>query len=546
MTSFNSAKSAIALLLAACGLSAGAMAAQVPAGVELAAKQELVRNNGAEPESLDPAKIEGTPGGNIVLDLMEGLVQLDNNGKTIPGIAERWENQDFKVWTFHLRPDAKWSNGDPVTAADFVYAWQRAIDPATASPYGTYFVQAHVVNADDIISGQKKPDALGVKALDAHTLEVTLSSPVPYFYKMLQHYTTYPVPKAAIEKYGNKWTQPGNYISNGAYTLAEWVVNEKIVLKRNPLYWDNKHTVIEQITWLPIESATTDVNRYRSGEIDITNYTLPVDLFQKLKKERPDEVYSIPSLCNYNYEINNKEPLFQDVRVRRALKLALGRDILTNKVKNQGDIVSYGFTPPYVDGIGNLPVPEWSKLSQVQLDEEAQKLLQEAGYSKDKPLKLKLLYNNADLHQKLGIAAVSTWKKNTGGMVEVQLQNQEWKTYLESRRLGNYQLARAGWCADYNEPSSFLNYFLSTSSNNTTFYKNKQYDQLLGTALTAKTDEERAVIYQQAEAMLDRDSVIIPVYYQTYPRLIKPWVKGVTKNNPMNQIKTKDLYILKH
>jgi oligopeptide transport system substrate-binding protein len=283
-----------------------AMAANVPAGVQLAEKQTLVRNNGAEIQSLDPHKIEGVPEANVSRDLFEGLLITDLQGHAIPGVAEKWENKDFKVWTFHLRKDAKWSNGEPVTAQDFVYSWERLADPKTASPYESYLQYGHVANIDDIIAGKKAPDTLGVKALDDHTLEVTLSEPVPYFYKLLVHASLSPVPKAAIEKYGEKWTQPGNIVTNGAYTLKDWVVNERIDLVRNPQYWNNAKTVINQVTYLPISSEVTDVNRYRSGEIDMTYNQLPIELFQKLKKEIPNQVHVDPYLCTYYYEINNQ------------------------------------------------------------------------------------------------------------------------------------------------------------------------------------------------------------------------------------------------
>lgn len=209
-----------------------------------------------------------------------------------------------------------------------------------------------------------------MKAIDDHTLEVTLSEPVPYFYKLLVHPSTSPVPKAAIEKFGEKWTQPGNIVTNGAYTLKDWVVNERIVLERSPTYWNNAKTVINQVTYLPIASEVTDVNRYRSGEIDMTYNNMPIELFQKLKKEIPDEVHVDPYLCTYYYEINNQKPPFNDVRVRTALKLGMDRDIIVNKVKAQGDMPAYGYTPPYTDG-AKLTQPEWFGWSQEKRNEEA-------------------------------------------------------------------------------------------------------------------------------------------------------------------------------
>lgn len=520
-----------------------AMAADVPAGVQLAEKQTLVRNNGAEVQSLDPHKIEGVPESNVNRDLFEGLLVTDVDGHPAPGVAEKWDNKDFKVWTFHLRKDAKWSDGTPVTAEDFVYSWQRLANPNTASPYASYLQYGHIANIDDIIAGKKPVTDLGVKAIDANTFEVTLSEPVPYFYKLLVHPSVSAVPKSAVEKFGEKWTQPANIVTNGAYKLKDWVVNERMVLDRNPQYWDNAKTVINQVTYLPISSEVTDVNRYRSGEIDMTYNNMPIELFQKLKKEIPKEVHVDPYLCTYYYEINNQKAPFTDVRVRTALKLALDRDIIVNKVKNQGDLPAYSYTPPYTDGM-KLVEPEWFKWTQEKRNEEAKKLLAEAGYTADKPLTFNLLYNTSDLHKKLAIAVASIWKKNLGA--NVKLENQEWKTFLDTRHQGTFDVARAGWCADYNEPTSFLNTMLSDSSNNTAHYKSPAFDKIIAETLKVSDDAQRADLYAKSEEQLDKDSAIVPVYYYVNARLVKPWVGGYTGKDPLDNISVKNLYIIKH
>ncbi|WP_156294237.1 oligopeptide ABC transporter substrate-binding protein OppA [Serratia oryzae] len=545
MTNITKKSLLAAGIIAALGITAmgSAIAAEVPAGVQLADKQEIVKNNGSEVQSLDPHKIEGVPENNVTRDLIEGLANTTPDGSIVPGVAESWDNKDFKVWTFHLRKDAKWSNGQPVTAQDFVYSWQRIVDPKTASPYASYLQYAHVENVDDIIAGKKDKSTLGVKAIDDHTFQVTLTEPVPYLVEMTQHYAMKPVNKEAVEKFGEKWTLPQNYVSNGAYKLKDWVVNERIVLERNPEYWDNAKTVIDKVTFLPISSEVTDVNRYRTGEIDMTYNNLPIELFQKLKKEIPNEVRVSPYVCTYYYEMNNQKAPFNDARVREALKLGLDRDIIVNKVKNQGDLPAYSYTPPYVDG-AKLTAPEWFGWTQEKRNEEAKKLLAEAGYGPDKPLSFSLLYNTSDLHKKLAIAAASIWKKNLG--VDVKLVNQEWKTFLDSRHQGNFDVARAGWCADYNEPSAFVNTMLSDSSNNTSHYKNPVFDKLVADTLQAKTKEERAALYQKAEAQLDKDSVIAPVYYYVNARLVKPYVGGYTETDPLDNVYDKNLYIIKH
>ncbi|MBS5772319.1 MAG: oligopeptide ABC transporter substrate-binding protein OppA [Enterobacter cloacae] len=530
-------------ILAALISGNAAFAADVPAGVQLAEKQTLVRNNGAEVQSLDPHKIEGVPESNVSRDLFEGLLISDVEGHPTAGVAEKWENKDFKVWTFHLRKNAKWSDGTPVTAHDFVYSWQRLADPKTASPYASYLQYGHIANIDDVIAGKKPTSELGVKAIDDNTFEVTLSEPVPYFYKLLVHPSVSAVPKAAIEKFGDKWTQPANIVTNGAYKLKDWVVNERIVLERNTNYWDNDKTVITQVTYLPISAEVTDVNRYRSGEIDMTYNNMPIELFQKLKKEIPKEVHVDPYLCTYYYEINNQKAPFTDVRVRTALKLALDRDIIVNKVKNQGDLPAYSYTPPYTDG-AKLTEPAWFKMTQEQRNAEAKKLLAEAGYTADKPLTFSLLYNTSDLHKKLAIAVASIWKKNLGA--NVKLENQEWKTFLDTRHQGTFDVARAGWCADYNEPTSFLNTMLSDSSNNTSHYKSPAFDKLIGDTLKVTDEAQRAELYSKAEQQLDKDSAIVPVYYYVNARLVKPWVGGYTGKDPLDNIYVKNLYIIKH
>ncbi|RWR03750.1 peptide ABC transporter substrate-binding protein [[Pantoea] beijingensis] len=518
-------------------------AADVPKSVVLSAQQTIVVNNGTEVASLDPHKTEGVPETTIILNLLEGLVSNDNYGRVVPGVAERWENKEGKVWTFWLRPDARWSNGDPVTAQDFVYSWQRLVDPKTASPYASYAQYAHIENVDAIIAGKASPDTLGVKALDDHRLQVTLAEPVPWFITMLTHTAMKPVNRKTVEAFGEKWTQPEHYVGNGAYTLNNWVVNEKIVLKRNPGYWNNASTVIEQGTFLPIASETSDVNRYRSGDTDITNSAIPPDLFPMLKKTLGDEMRVSPYLCTFYYEINNQRPPFTDARVRAALKLTIDRDIIASKIMGQGQIPAFSFTPPFTDG-ATLTPPAWFRLTQAERNAQAKTLLAEAGYSADKPLTFTLLYNTSDQNKRQAIAAASMWKKNLGA--EVTLQNQEWKTMLATRHDGQYDVARATWCSDYNEPSTFLNMLLSNSSTNTALYKSTVFDSLIAQSLNARDSQVRTDLYQQAEQQLDHDSAIVPVYYRVSVRLVKPWVGGFTGKDPQDMINLKYYYITKH
>lgn len=537
-------KSLIALSVLTALAGNMAVAATVPAGVELAPKQELVKGNGDEVQSLDPHKIEGVPESNVSRDLLEGLVISDTQGHPTPGVAESWENKDGKVWTFHLRNTAKWSNGEPVTAQDFVYSWQRLADPKTASPYASYLQYGHLENIDDIIAGKKPADTLGVKAIDAHTLQVTLSESVPYFYKLLIHPSMSPVYKPAVDKFGEKWTQPENWVGNGAFKLQTHVINERIVLVRNPDYWDNANTKLDKVTFLPISSEVSDVNRYFSNDgSDMTYNNMPIELFKKLQRDNPKELHVDPYLCTYYYEINNQKAPFTDPRVRAALKLGLDRDIMVNKVLAQGQLPAYSYTPPATDG-AELIKPEWFSWSQDKRNEEAKKLLAEAGYTADKPLTFELLYNTSDLHKKLAIAASSIWKKNLG--VNIKLNNQEWKTFLDTRHQGNFDVSRAAWCADYNEPTSFLNTMLSDSSNNTSHYKSAEFDKVMADAAKASDDKARSQLYAKAEQVLDKDSVIVPVYYYVNARLVKTYVGGYTGKDALDNVYDKNLYIIKH
>ncbi len=536
---------ALSMMLVGCGDKSASnnSAANIDPNV-LADKQELVINNGAEPESLDPHKVSGVPESNILRQMFVGLTTTDPDGKTIPGMAESWESADNKVWTFKIR-DAKWSNGDPVTAEDFVYSFRRVVDPNTASPYASYLADDKVLNAQEVIDGKVKPDALGIKALDEKTLQVTLSEPVPYFPDTLIHTSVKPVPQKVVEKFGEKWTDPSNIVVNGPYKISEWQVNDKIVLERNESYYDNANTTLEKITLLAIPSSTTDVARYQAGEIDITYNEVPPEQFASLKEQLGDQLQVSPMLCTYYYEFNTVKPPFNDARVRRALALALDRNTISDKVVGQGQTPAYQLTPVATNGMQNN-TPEWQSWDQAKRVEEAKKLLKEAGYSESKPLKFELLYNTNDNHKKIAVAASSLWKQSLG-FVDVSLINKEWKTYLDTRRNGNYQVARAGWCGDYNEPSTFLNIVKTGNSNNQGKYSSANFDSLMTQTLKAGvTPEQRAGIYKQAEAQLDADMPNINVYHYVSPRLIKPYVVGFSTKDPLDNWQAKDLKVAKH
>ena len=519
--------------------SFSALAANVPENTILAKNQTLVRGNDAEAATLDPMKAEGLTEMHIIRDLFEGLVIQDENGKVVPGVASRWENKDNQVYTFYLRKEAKWSDGTPVTAQDFVYALRRVADPASASPNAWYLKLASIKNAADIIEGKKPVDSLGVKAIDPQTLEFTLDKPVPYFIAMTGHTSMMPVPEAAVKKYGDKWARPEHMVSNGAYKLTKWVINERVELTRNTNYWDNSHTVINKVTYIPFENQTSEMNRYLTGEVDITS-NVPVAMASKLKKEHPQDFRVTPLLCTYYYAFNTQHKPFDDPRVRQALSYSIMRDVITNGITDVGNIPAYTFAHKDVAGF-TATQPAYALMTQEERNQKAKELLKAAGFDEKHPLKGTLLYNTNESNKAIAVAIASMWKKTLGA--DITLENQEWKSYLSSRKSGNFDIMRASWCGDYNEASTFLNLFTTDNERNYAFYKNSEYDATLDKAQKATDVGERNHSYDHAEALLSQDMPIAPIYYYMQPRLVRATVGGFPMHNAEGKIYTKDLYI---
>ncbi len=522
-------------------ISLPALAAQVPEGTKLlpGAQQTFVRNIGTEPASIDPQMVEENAGSDVVNDLFEGLYTLDGSGKLQAAGALGYELDDSgTVYTFKLRPDAKWSNGEPVTAADYVYGWQRAADPRNASNYAWFIELTGVANASDVVQGKKSPDALGIKALDDYTLQITLKAPVPFFLKTLSHYTTFPAPRATIEKFGHEWVKPGNIVSNGAFALKEWTPNERLIAERNPHYWDNEHTVLNKVIYLEIVSDTAAYNRYRASELHYTTY--PLEQYQQIKRQSPEELVSAPMLATYYYVFNTQRKPFDDVRVRKALSLAIDRDTITEKILGQGQLSAFSLTPPSVDGF-ELKRPASELMSKEERIKQARTLLAEAGYGPQNPLDVDILYNTNEGHKKIALAISSMWKHNLG--VKAELNNMEWKTMVSALNEGDFGVSRYSWNGDYNDASTFLDIMTSSSSANSGKWFNKTYDALLAKAHDAKDPAERNRLYQEAEALIDAEAPIAPVYFYVKSRLLKPNVKGYPYQNPQDLVYAKDLYL---
>lgn len=524
------------------GASAPALAATVPAGAQLAPVQEIVRHIKDEPASLDPMKAVGLPEIQVMRDLFEGLTNQDAQGHIVPGVALSWSSNDNKTWIFNLRKDARWSNGDPVTAQDFVYSWQRLVDPKNSSPSAWFAALSGIENAEAITKGQMSADKLGVAALDGNRLKVTLSRPVPWFPSMVANAALFPVPEKVIAQLGDGWTAPGKLVGNGAYQLQSRVVNEKIVLVRNPHYWDDAHSVLTKVTFIPINEESSATKRYRAGDIDITE-SFPKNMYALLKKELPGQVYTPDQLGTYYYAFNTEKGPTADVRVRKALTWTIDRRIIAEKVLGTGEKPAWHFTPDVTAGF----TPQQSYLqqhSQQELNAQAKALLNAAGYGPAKPLHLTLLYNTSESHQKIAIAVASMWKKNLG--VDVTLQNQEWKTYIDSRNSGNFDVIRASWVGDYNEPSTFLSLLTSSHTGNIARFRNADYDAVLAKASAETSAQARNQDYNRAEQILAEQAPIAPIYQYTNGRLIKPWVQGYPITNPEDVAYSRELWIAKH
>lgn len=527
------------LLMAGATLAHGA---DVPPGTSLAAKQELVRHVKDEPASLDPDKAVGLPEIQVIRDLFEGLVNQDEHGGLIPGVATQWTSADNRLWTFTLRSDARWSDGSPVTADDFVYSWRRLVDPAISSPFASFAALGGIENARAIVEGKLPVEKLGVSALGSYTLRVQLDKPVPYFPALAANFALYPVKKSVIDQYGNDWTKPGNLVGNGAFVLASRVVNEKLVLKPNTHYWDNGKTVLTQVTFVPINQETAATKRYLAGDIDITE-SFPKNLYQKLLQDIPSQVYTPPQLGTYYYAFNTVKGPTADQRVRLALSLSIDREVIARKVLGTGEKPAWHFTPDVTAGF--TPQPSvFQTMSQAERNAQAKMLLKAAGYGPEHPLKLSLLYNTSENHQKIAIAISSMWRQTLGA--EVSLKNQEWKTYLDSRNSGDFDVIRASWVGDYNEPSTFLSLMASGSSGNIARFALPAYDKLLEQASTATRQDVRNQYYNDAEKILAEQAPIAPIYQYTNGRLIKPWLKGYPITNPEDVAYSRTMYLLKH
>lgn len=495
-----------------------------------------------EPVSLDPIKGVGLPEAHVIHDLFEGLVNQDADGNIIPGVAERWHTADNQTYIFTLRKNARWSNGDPVVANDFVYSWRRLVDPKNVSPLSWYAQLAGLDNAKQIIAGQLPVEKLGVIAIDKRILKVHLNRPVPYFTRLLANFSMFPVHPATVERYGTDWIKVGNLVGNGAFRLQDRVVNERLVLVPNNYYWDHSHTVLTKVTFIPINQESYAAQRYQANDIDITE-SFPKHMYHKLMQDIPDQVYTPDQLGTYYYAFNTQRAPTDDARVRKALSYSINRKIIAEKMLGTGEKPAYNFTPDVTNGC-QITKGFLQQHDQEELDEQAKALMYAAGYSASHPLKLSLLYNSSENNKKLAIAIASMWRKKLG--VEVKLINQEWKTYIDSRNSSKFDVISSSWIGDYNEPSTFLSLLTSTHSGNIAKFKDAEYDHVLNDASMQTNSVALNDDYNKAEEIIAEQAPIAPIYQYTNGRLIKPWLKGYPITNPQDMSYSRTMYVLKH
>jgi oligopeptide transport system substrate-binding protein len=484
--------------------------------------------NGAEPQGLDPHIVTGVPEHHILISLCEGLTTSNPmGGENLPGVAESWDvSEDGTIYTFYLQKNGKWSNGDSLTADDLVWSWKRILTASLGSQYPDmlYYVKGAYEYHSGLTNDFKD---VGIEALDDYTFRVHLKNPTPFFLGLLSHYSTWPVHKDTVLKHGDiddrngQWTRPGNFVCNGAFQLKSWELNSKIVVTKSPTYWDADTVKLNEIHYHVTTNIMTEDRMFRSGQIH-TTYTLPSNKCTAYIADKNPALKIDPYMGTYFYRLNTKDPILKDPLVRRALAFSINREQLVDKVTKCGQLPAYSFTPPGAAG--------YEPNTEISFDPEyAKSLLKEAGYesTEDFP-KLEILFNTNEDHRKIALAIQQMWQQNLG--IDVQLVNQDWKVYLAREMIGDYQVSRAGWIGDYEDPNTFLDLLRPNRGNNKTGWENAEYDSLVEQANTLQDQDLRYELLSKAENILINEMPIIPLYTYVRAYQLSPDVKGFYPN----------------
>ena len=485
--------------------------------------------NGSEPQGLDPHVVTGVPENHLIRALFEGLaVKNPYTLEPEPGVAERWDfSEDRRIITFHLRQDALWSNGDQMTAHDYVWSWQRALSPAMGNLYA--YMLYPVLNAEAYATGKLEDFShVGVKALDDKTLQVTLTEPTPFFLQLMDHYSTFALHRPTIEKFGKatdrftRWTRVENIVSNGAFTLSEWKLNRRITMTKSETYWDRDSVRLNGVVFYPTENIVSEERMFRVGQLHYTQ-TIPLDKIPVYQAMENTPYVQAPYLGTYFFLINTNRPPVDDVRVRKALSMSIDRQKLNDTVLQKSNVPAYTITPPGTLGYQPPKLFDFDP-------EQARQLLADAGFPGGEGWPgLELIYNTSESHRKIAVALQQMWKDELN--IQVTISNQEWKVYLDSVTQMEFDIARRGWIGDYVDPNNFLDLYLTDGGNNNTGYSDPRYDEMITRlAPQAKTREERFAIFYEAEQMLMEEMPILPIYTYTSKHLIHHSVKGLPSN----------------
>jgi oligopeptide transport system substrate-binding protein len=497
----------------------------------MAYEGEFIIANGAEPQGIDPALIEGVPEHQIYMALFEGLTTYDpKTADPIPGLAKSWVvSNGGKTYTFKLR-NAKWNDGVPITAQTVVESWLRFLDPATAAPYA-WFPNMFIAGAEDYNGGKAGKEAVGIRALDRMTFQMDLIGPLPYVLGALPHYSFAVVPMHVIKKYGKNWTKTENFVSNGPFKLEKWLPQDKLTVVPNKMYWDATSVSLARIVYLASDDNNTNHNMYLNGEVD-WNREIPLDQVEAAQLR--DDYQTGPYLGTYYYVVNNKRAPFDDVRVRKALDMSFDKAVLCEQVAKAGQIPATAMVPKMA---GYEPTP-----GHPYNIEMAKKLLAEAGYPNGRGFpEFKILYNTSEGHKKIAEYIQQEWSENLN--INVSLINQEWKTYLNTRREHDFEVARAGWIGDYQDPNTFLDMFLAGGAMNGGQYDNPEYDRLIKKAAMMEAGPGRMAVLRQAEDhFITNDAGVIPIYTYVTKNMIDRGKWGGWHNNTMDYHPPKNLF----
>lgn len=486
----------------------------------------LNRGNQNDPDTLDPSKATGSWESNILGDLFVGLTTEDAASNPIPGAAESWTvSDDGLVWTFKLRQGALWSDGVPVTADDFVFSFRRQMDPATASQYASILYD--IKNGEEVNSGKAPLDALGVRAIDATTLEITLTHPAPYLPQLLMHQTAYPVPRHQVEKFGDDWVKPENYVSNGPFKLVSWRPNDSVQTVKNDKFYDAANVKLDGVNFYPTDDAEAGLKRFRTNDLDL-NIGFPSTQIDLLKRTMPDDL-KVSTIINVRYIVMNtlKKP-FDDVRVRKAVALAINREVITGQIIKAGEVPAYSIVPPGTAGYADGPRLSFESMTMPERIAEAKRLLEEAGYGPSNPISFRYNYISDNDSKRVAAALQGMWAQI--GM-KVELVVMEKKVHYNTVRAQDYEVAEANWFGDFNDAKNFL--FLaqpSAGDMNMSRYANQAYEDLIRKSDQERDETARAAIMKEAEALMLEESPITPIYYGVSRNLVHTWVKGWEEN----------------